>query len=974
MTDGSESLGDETAVGLGIEGTTKSLVQPDNIAEKVSTDGEALPEVESDGEAIGTPSLAQVKRASRISVKDGNPAPVRSSSEHSDAAMSLASMQSAEGLQPTADNGAMPNTFSFYDPELVNLMDSIVRADSSDALPPSGSPTKSEAVDDQRSANLAESMSSEPSSASGLVPSASVQTLRARVRESLKQAQDGQVSLDASFIETILRELEDTKTQMKTLQYKYSRMKRASYQAAHGFDMAKTEFEQQVQAREEAELETLKLRQQLAEQQAKVSSLAQQERQQETLLRRSKTVKDSIEGMHKDLAKLTVERDLTVAEVAELMAVQESRTQAPSTLSPTPPQSTSNSTDDPNKALQSRLSVRLDGVKARYRKEISDLTDRRNELMMEIDDLRQSRDVYLEETETLNARNEQLNAIVSKLQARVDSLSAAETNALARHNRGPLPPPPSSPLSHAFGVSSGSSSTSTAPVGKSSGGGWFGSRGRAQQLQHQHSHQHAPSSSMSSSRDFSISGFSTSEGGHRSSVMATNLDSEPVRAGSVASMAAGRGELATGTAAAHTAIPAGAASAAAKRFKWVKSGAKSAGHGIASALPGVHSPPVPPKAGSLGGASMSTMGPAGQGPGNAGQTPTAPTAAPGEVVVREHLFQAFNVLRPTRCFSCQRNMWGQSEVRCALCGQICHSKCLQSLSISCNQPYLGTRQGAGGVGGHGIGAAGEEDQAAPTVFGRALVDQVVAEGRTSLLVPSIVEKCIQAVEANGMDFEGIYRKSGGSSQLRVITQLFERGQRFDLDDTDRFNDVSAVTSVLKNYFRELPEPLLTFELHEAFVEACDPAGMAALLNNKSKEEGAAAASDGQPDDIAKARFERMSALLSQLPRPHYDTLRTLVRHLKRVQSLQSENRMTARNLGVVFGPTLMRNRDPSKEFSDVGGKSMTIEWLTEHCDEAFAAAEEEMVGAAGAGSSSSSAAAAAAMAVAAGPTVTGSAG
>ena len=73
----------------------------------------------------------------------------------------------------------------------------------------------------------------------------------------------------------------------------------------------------------------------------------------------------------------------------------------------------------------------------------------------------------------------------------------------------------------------------------------------------------------------------------------------------------------------------------------------------------------------------------------------------------------------------------------------------------------------------------------------------------------------------GLDYEGIYRKTGGSSQSKAITQLFERGQyeSFDLLDTDVFNDISSVTSVLKNYFRALPNPLLTFDLHEQFVHA-----------------------------------------------------------------------------------------------------------------------------------------------------------
>ena len=73
----------------------------------------------------------------------------------------------------------------------------------------------------------------------------------------------------------------------------------------------------------------------------------------------------------------------------------------------------------------------------------------------------------------------------------------------------------------------------------------------------------------------------------------------------------------------------------------------------------------------------------------------------------------------------------------------------------------------------------------------------------------------------GMDYEGIYRKTGGTGQSKMITRLFEQGNydTFDLRDSETFNDISSVTSVLKNYFRSLPNPLLTYSLHELFVNA-----------------------------------------------------------------------------------------------------------------------------------------------------------
>jgi hypothetical protein len=107
-----------------------------------------------------------------------------------------------------------------------------------------------------------------------------------------------------------------------------------------------------------------------------------------------------------------------------------------------------------------------------------------------------------------------------------------------------------------------------------------------------------------------------------------------------------------------------------------------------------------------------------------------------------------------------------------------------------------------------------------------------------------------------LDYEGIYRKTGGSAQSKAITQLFERGDyaAFDLRDSDRFNDICSVTSVLKTYFRSLPVPLLTYDLHESFIAAAEI-----------------------KDTAVKAKT--LTELVKKLPTEHYYTLRFLMLHL-----------------------------------------------------------------------------------------------
>jgi len=172
------------------------------------------------------------------------------------------------------------------------------------------------------------------------------------------------------------------------------------------------------------------------------------------------------------------------------------------------------------------------------------------------------------------------------------------------------------------------------------------------------------------------------------------------------------------------------------------------------------------------------------------------------------------------------------------------------------------------------------------------------------LVPIIVEKCIDAIDANALDYEGIYRKTGGTGQSKAITQLFEKGDytAFDLRDINRFNDVCSITSVLKNYLRSLPVPLLTYDLHENFITAAEIKDL-------------------------PLKAKALSELVKKLPSEHYYTLRMLMLHLHRIQERSEKNLMNARNLGVVFGPTLMRSTDPAAEFSDMAGKALSIEWL-----------------------------------------------
>ncbi|KAG9302849.1 hypothetical protein G9A89_009626 [Geosiphon pyriformis] len=265
---------------------------------------------------------------------------------------------------------------------------------------------------------------------------------------------------------------------------------------------------------------------------------------------------------------------------------------------------------------------------------------------------------------------------------------------------------------------------------------------------------------------------------------------------------------------------------------------------------------------------------------------------------RAHNWQQTSFLRPIKCEHCQEKMWGLTETRCSVCGVCSHTKCSTLINTNC----LGTPD---------INADNDFDSiinlTTASMFGNDLVKQLELEGR---IVPYLVQKCIKAVEARGMDFEGIYRKSGGASQMRTIVTAFENGEDLNLSDPNEFNDIGAVTSVLKQYFRQLPNPLFTFDLYSKFLEA---------LSLNSTEE----------------KHEKFFQLLSQLPKENYVTLKYLMHHLYRVKSNASENLMTAKNLAVVFGPTLLRGPNANTEILDMNLKNSVVEYIIQNTERLF---------------------------------------
>ncbi|KAI2611953.1 RhoGAP-domain-containing protein [Hypoxylon sp. NC1633] len=195
---------------------------------------------------------------------------------------------------------------------------------------------------------------------------------------------------------------------------------------------------------------------------------------------------------------------------------------------------------------------------------------------------------------------------------------------------------------------------------------------------------------------------------------------------------------------------------------------------------------------------------------------------------------------------------------------------------------------------------------APTVlFGSDLTERADYERRQ---IPCVVTRCIEEVELRGMDMEGIYRKTGGNSQVKAVQEGFDKNENFDISDPDI--DITAVTSVLKQYFRKLPTPLLTFDVYDRILET----------------------SSIQSDEEKCAHLQ---SVFKQLPQQHRDCLEFLMFHLHRVASRERENLMTPKNLAVVFAPTIMRDHNIEREMTDMHAKNNAVQFIIENTHNIF---------------------------------------
>ncbi|XP_004084651.1 rho GTPase-activating protein 1 [Oryzias latipes] len=156
-------------------------------------------------------------------------------------------------------------------------------------------------------------------------------------------------------------------------------------------------------------------------------------------------------------------------------------------------------------------------------------------------------------------------------------------------------------------------------------------------------------------------------------------------------------------------------------------------------------------------------------------------------------------------------------------------------------------------------------------------------------VPMVMKDTINFLSEQGVEIEGIFRRSANVTLVKEVQAKYNSGEPVNFRDME---DVHLAAVILKTFLRELPEPLLTFQLYNDIVN----------FGSLSSD----------------CRVEVMKTMLESLPEENYASLRYLITFLAQVSNNSEVNKMTTSNLAVVFGPNLLWGRDNAMTLSAIG--------------------------------------------------------
>uniref|UniRef100_M3YSP8 Rac GTPase-activating protein 1 n=1 Tax=Mustela putorius furo TaxID=9669 RepID=M3YSP8_MUSPF len=247
--------------------------------------------------------------------------------------------------------------------------------------------------------------------------------------------------------------------------------------------------------------------------------------------------------------------------------------------------------------------------------------------------------------------------------------------------------------------------------------------------------------------------------------------------------------------------------------------------------------------------------------------------------MRLHDFVSKTVIKPESCVPCgKRIKFGKLSLKCRDCRVVSHPECRDRCPLPCIPTLIGT----------------------PVKIGEGLLADYVSQ--TSPMIPSIVVHCVNEIEQRGLTETGLYRISGCDRTVRELKEKFLRVKTVPL--LSKVDDIHAVCSLLKDFLRNLKEPLLTFRLNKTFMEAAG-AGMF---------------------DSCVCRPVQCLCLCGRAR-----ALRAVLLNLEPIVAQSPNTKMDVANLAKVFGPTIVAhavpNPDPVVMLQDIKRQPKVVERL-----------------------------------------------
>lgn len=317
---------------------------------------------------------------------------------------------------------------------------------------------------------------------------------------------------------------------------------------------------------------------------------------------------------------------------------------------------------------------------------------------------------------------------------------------------------------------------------------------------------------------------------------------------------------------------------------------------------------------------------------------------------------------PNKCRECNLLVYFNGR-ECSFCGFVAHKKCVTILVIKCSGQAvagLANRSNRKQTTSHNNNNNNNTNQQRSSksktnniqpIFGQPIrVD--------SFQVIDFLRRFIYEIDTRGLTSKGIYRVSSIKSKVDRLCNYYDQNLS-SLVDLSSFHP-NIIANALKMYLRQLPEPLLTHKLYNNFIEIAKkyPSNN---NNQKQEQQQSDCASADSSTTLHKPHHRRpfslsthsttisinnnpaydpmliveLREIIDLLPPINRELIGIIMRHLRRVADMSCENQMSALNLSIIFGPTLLNADNKSLAIVDNVHQARAIELMITWAEQIF---------------------------------------